>query len=131
MPRAFAFAAAAALAAFAAPPPAVAQVAPQLTERGCILAADMALVARSLAVEKVERALAGRIMAQIYVESPGNAQVAALRERITSMAYGRAEAPLDLARMVAERCARSGGDQGATFGARIQWRLAPPRGLWL
>lgn len=116
--------------AFASPPPVAADDArPQLTQRGCAVAADMVLTARALALENVHRAQAASIMARIYVsQEPG---AAAVRDRAAALAYSRTEAPTDLARLVWEACMRTGGDQGAMFGTRIRHRPAPPPGLRL
>ena len=115
------------LAVFAAPPPAAAQDAEPLTQNGCILAGDMVLTARSLAVEKVDRDHAGRIMAHIYgglVEK--YPEMLPVRDKTLALAYARAEPPRDLARLVATACMRSGGDQGAMFGTRIKWHPQRP-----
>lgn len=117
--------------AFASSPPAAAQQTQNLTEQGCGIAADMTLVARALAVEKVGRALAGRIMAQVYVGVSGTQAAVALRERVIDLAYSRTEAPMDLARLVGEACLRTGGDQGAMFGTSVRWRQPLYRGLRL
>ncbi len=117
--------------AYAAPPPAQAQEAPRLSEQCCAIVADMALVARSLAVEKVGRALAARVMAQVYVSSAGSEAAVLIRERVLATAYGRSDAPMDFARMVGSACLRSGGDQDAMFGTGVRWRPLPrvTRGL--
>lgn len=113
---------AALLSLFVVPPPAAAQDSkPQLTPRGCGVLADMALTARALAVEKIEISLGRRLMRAIY---PGYAQeehAAQLLERVTTMAYGRTEAPMELARLVAEACMKTQGDQDATLGTQIRW----------
>lgn len=107
----------AALSVLAAPPPERAQ----LSQRGCAIAADMTLVARALAVEKVERERASRIMALVYVSYDSVPEAARLRESVLALAWSRSEKPVDLARIVGEACLRSDGDQGAMFGTRIHW----------
>lgn len=107
--------------AFASPPPAAAQER-RLNEMGCSIAADMAIVARSLAVEKIEPDQARRIMALVYGNLIGPATIE-LREKVVILAYGRTESPVELARLVAETCMRTGGDEGAIFGTRIKWKV--------
>jgi hypothetical protein len=122
-------AAAAAIAAFAVPPPVAAQGEQRLTESGCIVAADMVLAARSLAVEKIERPLAERVMGHMYENLVAKyPDMLAVRDKALVLAYGRSEVPKELARLVAMACMRTGGDLGAMFGAHIQLR-PPPRGL--
>lgn len=112
----------AAAAAFAvAPPHARAEAPQQLTERGCGVLADMALVARALSQEKVDRAAAGRVMALVYAAYAKANGFEGLRERVLALGYSRKEAPVELGRLVLMTCMRTGGDQDATLGTRLRW----------
>jgi hypothetical protein len=75
-----------------------------LTPQGCVLAADMVLVARALSAESIERPRADRIMAHVYPIRPE-----ALRVQMTELGYARKENPMDLAGLVLTHCRASGG----------------------
>jgi hypothetical protein len=77
---------------------------PLLSPQGCVLAADMALVARALSADGISRAQADRIMALVYPTYPPE-----LRARMADLGYARNEQPMDLARMILQHCAASGG----------------------
>lgn len=102
-------------------PPGFAQEAPKrLNERGCAIAADMVIVARSLAVEKVDPAQAARIMGLVYAGLGDSDLANELRQAVTRLAYGRTEPPAALAQVLMTACLTTGGDFGAMFGTRIR-----------
>lgn len=81
----------------------------------CALAADMALVARSLAAEKIDRPTADRVLRLVYtIHSPVGEE---LLKAITDTAYRpTAPDPADYARMLMQACMRSGGDMDGVLG---------------
>ena len=90
----------------------------RITQQGCMVATDMALVARALAQQGVARSTAERVMAAIYL-SEAEPTVAELRRRVTDRAYARQGTPQELAQDIFARCMGSGGDIDATFGREI------------
>lgn len=100
----------------------------------CGIAADMAIVAKSLAAERIERAKADTIMARIYDVSQSDRGKALMKD-ITDAAYagagggaaaGGSAAP-DAARNSAQKfaenlyatCVKSGGDLDPVLGKRL------------
>jgi hypothetical protein len=123
--------------AFASPPPVAAQSPnpaqrPTLTRAGCNIAADVALTARALAAEKIDRATGGRVMALAFeaFKDPENGGVPdGLREELTDFAYKRAESPTDIALVVLQICVAGRGDLGPILGTQLRWRPSRLRGL--
>ena len=97
------------------PPPVRGEDAPRLSEKGCGVAADMVLVARSLASEGVAREQAEKIMARVY-ESYDQAPVIALRKLLTDFAYRRVDKPMDLANALGRACLTTGGHLNSMIG---------------
>lgn len=99
----------------------------------CGIAADMAIVAKSLAAERIDRAKADTIMARIYDVSQSERGKALMKD-ITDAAYAGAgggaaaggsapEAARNSAQKFAENlyatCVRSGGDLDPVLGKRL------------
>ena len=99
----------------------------------CGIAADMAVVAKSLAAEAIERAKADTIMARIYDVSQSERGKTLMKE-ITDAAYAGAggsaaaggsapEAAPDAAQKFAQNlyatCVKSGGDLDPVLGKRL------------
>jgi hypothetical protein len=98
----------------------------------CGIAADMAVVARSLAAEKIERAKADTIMARIYDVSASERGQQLMRE-IVDAAYARGSAaaggtapsaeqtnsPQDFAETLYATCLKSGGDMDPVLGRKL------------
>jgi hypothetical protein len=86
----------------------------------CGIAADMALVAQSLAHEEIQPAKAGAIMARIY-DVAESERGQALMKNILDAAYMRntsATAP-KLAEELFTACLSSGGNMDAVLGRRL------------
>ncbi len=90
----------------------------------CGIAADMAVVAQSLALEKIAPAKAGAIMARIYdVAQSGRGQ--ALMKEILDAAYTRNAAAggstgsHTLAEELFTTCMKTGGDMDPILGRRL------------
>lgn len=93
---------------------------PALTERGCAIIADVALVARALAVEGGERAFAERVVTRTYAGfSDGGGPFDSLRDDIVDLAYRATEPEDALAARVLQTCMRSGGSLDAILGTRL------------
>ncbi|HEX7053411.1 MAG TPA: hypothetical protein VF211_05680 [Burkholderiales bacterium] len=93
----------------------------------CGIAADMAVVARSLAAERIERAKADTIMARIYDVS-GSERGRELMKQIVDAAYavpaaaagGTAQGSAQqFAENLYATCVKSGGDMDAVLGKRL------------
>lgn len=104
--------------------PATAAAAPRAQSAlECGIAADMAVVAKSLAVEDIERAKADTIMARIYDVS-GSERGKQLMKEIVDAAYAtRTAASGGSAQKFAENlyatCLKSGGDMDPVLGKRL------------
>lgn len=85
----------------------------------CGIAADMAIVAKSLAREEIQLAKAGAIMARIY-DVTGSDRGKALMKEILDAAYRRsAGAPQKFAEELYVACMQSGGDMDVVLGERL------------
>ena len=88
----------------------------------CGIAADMALVAQSLAREEVLPAKAGAIMARIY-DVAGSERGAALMRNILETAYSRNAAAVAATPRLAEElfsaCMASGGNMDTVLGRSL------------
>ena len=87
----------------------------------CAIAADMALVAQSLAREEVQPAKADAIMARIY-EVADSERGAALMRNILDTAYSRnaaGTASPKLAEELFAACISSGGNMDTVLGRRL------------
>ena len=88
------------------------------SELECGVAADMAVVARSLAEEEVQRPKADAIMRRIYAVSTSRGQD--LMNSVVGAAYG---AKLDSGQVFAERllatCLENGGDMDDVLGRTL------------
>ena len=89
----------------------------------CAIAADMALVAQSLAREEIERTKAGAIMARIYDVAESDRGKELMRS-IIEAAYTRSAAagggaPSKLAQELLNACMASGGNMDAVLGKSV------------
>ena len=89
----------------------------------CGIAADMAIVAHSLAREEVQRAKADAIMARIYDVAESERGKALMKEILDAAYVPTAAAGGTSARNFAEdlyaSCMKSGGDLDAVLGRRL------------
>ena len=85
----------------------------------CGIAADMAVVARSLAEEQVQRPQASAIMARIYDVSDSDRGKELMRE-ILEAAYGKGTTTSHaFAEELFTACIRSGGNMDTVLGRRL------------
>ena len=85
----------------------------------CGIAADMAVVARSLAEEQVQRPKASAIMARIYDVSASD-RGRELMKDILEAAYGKQATPSQaFAEELFTACIKSGGDMDTILGKRL------------
>jgi hypothetical protein len=89
----------------------------------CGIAADMAVVAKSLAAEKIDRAKADTIMARIYDVSSSERGKALMKE-ITDAAYSAGTAAAggtaqNFAESLYSTCLKSGGDMDPVLGKKL------------
>lgn len=85
----------------------------------CGIAADMAVVARSLAEEQVQRQKANAIMARIYDVSESDRGKELMKE-ILEAAYGKQAAPSQaFAEELFTACIERGGNMDAVLGQRL------------
>ncbi len=85
----------------------------------CGIAADMAVVAHSLAREQVQRPKAGAIMARIY-DVAGSDRGQALMQDILAAAYShRGPSSQQFAEDLFATCLKSGGDMDPVLGRRL------------
>jgi len=85
----------------------------------CGIAADMAVVARSLAEEQVQRPQASAIMARIYDVSESD-RGRELMKDILEAAYGKAATPSQaFAEELFTACIKSGGNMDTVLGRRL------------
>jgi len=86
----------------------------------CGVAADMAVVARSLAQEEVHRTKANTIMARIYDVSASD-RAKQLMQEILDAAYSpnRPEAGKKFAEELFATCMKTGGDMDTVLGKRL------------
>jgi hypothetical protein len=84
----------------------------------CSIAADMAIVARSLAQEEVQQPKASAIMARIYDVTESVRGQELMRE-ILEAAYAKSESSQVFAETLFEACMRSGGDMNEVLGQRL------------
>jgi hypothetical protein len=85
----------------------------------CGIAADMAVVARSLAEEKVQRPQAGAIMARIYDVSQSDRGRELMKE-ILEAAYGKqAITSQSFAEELFTACIKDGGNMDTILGKRL------------
>jgi hypothetical protein len=85
----------------------------------CGIAADMALVAQSLAREEIQPAKAGAIMARIY-DVAGSERGAALMRTILETAYTKKDAATPkLAEELFTVCMASGGNMDTVLGRSL------------
>ena len=89
----------------------------------CGIAADMAVVARSLAAEQVERAKADTIMARIYDVSQSDRGRELMKEIVDAAYAGGSAAAGGSAQSFAESlyatCLKSGGDMDPVLGRKL------------
>ena len=89
----------------------------------CGIAADMAVVARSLAAEQVERAKADTIMARIYDVSQSDRGKELMKEIVDAAYAGGSAAAGGTAQNFAESlyatCLKSGGDMDPVLGRKL------------
>lgn len=85
----------------------------------CGIAADMAVVARSLAEEQVQRPQASAIMARIYDVSESD-RGRELMKDILEAAYGKQSTPSQaFAEELFTACIKSGGNMDTVLGRRL------------
>jgi len=85
----------------------------------CGIAADMAVVARSLAEEQVQRPKASAIMARIYDVSESD-RGRELMKDILEAAYGKESTPSQaFAEELFTACIKSGGNMDTVLGRRL------------
>jgi hypothetical protein len=85
----------------------------------CGIAADMAVVARSLAEEQVQRPKASAIMARIYDVSESD-RGRELMKDILEAAYGKQATPSQaFAEELFTACIKSGGNMDTVLGRRL------------
>jgi hypothetical protein len=85
----------------------------------CGIAADMAVVARSLAEEQVQRPQASAIMARIYDVSESD-RGRELMKDILEAAYGKQATPSQaFAEELFTACIKSGGNMDTVLGRRL------------
>jgi len=85
----------------------------------CGIAADMAVVARSLAEEQVQRPQASAIMARIYDVSESDRGRELMRD-ILEAAYGKQATPSQaFAEELFTACIKSGGNMDTVLGRRL------------
>lgn len=84
----------------------------------CGIAADMAIVARSLAQENVQQPKADAIMARIYDVSESERGKKLMRE-ILDAAYAKSESSQAFAENLFAACMKSGGDMNEVLGQRL------------
>ncbi|HZQ72281.1 MAG TPA: hypothetical protein VFB08_05150 [Burkholderiales bacterium] len=86
----------------------------------CGVAADMAVVARSLAEERVQQAKAGAIMSRIY-DVAASQRAKELMDDILAAAYSGTEegSSHKFARDLFAACMKSGGDMNPILGQRL------------
>ena len=85
----------------------------------CGIAADMAVVARSLAEEQVQPRQASAIMARIYDVSESDRGKELMRD-ILDAAYGKEAAPSqNFAEELFMACIKSGGNMDTVLGKRL------------
>ena len=85
----------------------------------CSIAADMAIVARSLAQEEIQRPQASSIMARIYDVSE-SARGKELMKDILEAAYGKeAVTSQRFAEELFNACIKSGGNMDTVLGRRL------------
>lgn len=85
----------------------------------CGIAADMAVVARSLAEEQVQRPKASAIMARIYDVSASD-RGRELMKDILEAAYGKQATPSQaFAEELFTACIKSGGNMDTVLGRRL------------
>lgn len=85
----------------------------------CGIAADMAVVARSLAEEQVQRPKASAIMARIYDVSESDRGRELMRD-ILEAAYGKQATPSQaFAEELFTACIKSGGNMDTVLGRRL------------
>lgn len=104
---------------FAIALPARAEDRPQLSQRGCQVAADMVLVARSLSAAGIEREKATEIMALVYVAVSDGGTFDKLREDLADFAYGRKEKPVEVATAFGMLCMEHDGVLAGLLGVRL------------
>lgn len=96
---------------------------PQLSQRGCGVAADMVLVARSLSAAGIEREKASEIMALVYVAVSDGGAFDKLREDLADFAYRRKEPPVEVATAFGMLCMERAGALDGVLGTRLRWRF--------
>ena len=85
----------------------------------CGIAADMAVVARSLAEEQVQRPKASAIMARIYDVSESD-RARELMKDILEAAYGKQSTPSQaFAEELFTACIKDGGNMDTVLGRRL------------
>jgi hypothetical protein len=84
----------------------------------CGVAADMAIVARSLAQEGVQRPKAIAIMARIY-DVEGSDRARELMREILDTAYAKSESSQAFAERLFTACMKTGGDMNEVLGQRL------------
>jgi len=96
----------------------VASAAPRAeNEQECTVAADMAVVARALAEEKLEVPKAELIMRRIYTISPLRGEE--LLQTILEAAYRKVEPAGEFASKLFAACMVTGGDMDAILGVKL------------
>lgn len=84
----------------------------------CGVAADMAIVARSLAQEEVQRAKAAAIMSRIYDVTESERAMQLMGE-ILDAAYAKSESSQVFAEKLFTACMKTGGDMNEVLGQRL------------
>lgn len=105
------------LAAALALPAAAAPKAESATE--CGIAADMAIVARSLAEEAVERPQANSIMARIYDVSESRRGKELMRDILDAAYRTEGESSQKFAESLFSACIKTGGNMDTILGKRL------------
>lgn len=85
----------------------------------CGIAADMAVVARSLAQEEIERPQAGAIMARIYDVSESARGKELMREIIDAAYRENGGSSQKFAEELFTACMKSGGNMDTVLGKRL------------
>lgn len=85
----------------------------------CGIAADMAVVARSLAEERIERPQAGSIMARIYDVSQSSRGEQLMTDILDAAYRTESETSRKFAESLFAACMKSGGNMDTILGKRL------------
>ena len=85
----------------------------------CGIAADMAIVAHSLAREQIQRAKADTIMARIYDVAQSDRGKALMKEILDAAYVAKGPSGQEFAQELFSSCMKSGGDMDPVLGKKL------------